>query len=80
MTGRSSLSRSMFSSAVVLALVTLAHGLLDQADDMRRAGDERADEIVAEARALGERLGCVPVIVRADTVASDSVSATTFPP
>src|SRR5690606_29314245 len=58
----------------------LAHGLLDQADHMRRAADGRADELVAEARALGERLGCVPVIVRADTVASDSVGATPFPP
>lgn len=44
----------------------LAHGLLDQADHLRRSGDGRADELVAEARALGERLGCAPVMVRAD--------------
>ncbi len=45
----------------------LAHGLLDHAEQLVRDGDpDAAAEAVREARAIGERLRCQPLLDRAD--------------
>ena len=49
----------------------LAHGLLDQADYLAHAGDAAGAAAAAdEAKAIGTRLGCAPLIQRADALAS----------
>jgi len=46
----------------------LAHGLLDHAEHLLRLGDdEAAEEAIAEARGTAVRLGCQPLLYRADT-------------
>ncbi|MDQ1614195.1 MAG: hypothetical protein QOJ60_134, partial [Actinomycetota bacterium] len=51
----------------------LAHGLLDHAEYLIGAGDEAAAGVaVAEAREIGERLGCPPLLARADRLQVDS--------
>jgi hypothetical protein len=50
----------------------LAHGLLDHAEFLIGAGDEVAAEVaVAEATEVGERLGCPPLVERAEALAAD---------
>ncbi len=47
----------------------LAHGLLDHADYLTRHGDaEGAALAIDEARAIGRRLGCRPLLARADAI------------
>jgi hypothetical protein len=47
----------------------LAHGLLDHAEYLLRVGDGDAAALaVAEARGIGDRLNCPPLLDRADTV------------
>ncbi|MGH3154714.1 MAG: hypothetical protein ACRDOB_28860, partial [Streptosporangiaceae bacterium] len=47
----------------------LAHGLLDQADYLLRHGDTRAAELtIAEARTIGQKLGCQPLLDRAGAI------------
>jgi len=47
----------------------LAHGLLDHAQHLRHLGDEEAAEAaVGEARGIAQRLGCQPLLDRADTI------------
>ena len=44
----------------------LAHGLLDQAQYLTaRADAEAAEQAIAEARGIAERLGCQPLLDRA---------------
>jgi hypothetical protein len=51
----------------------LAHGLLDQAQYLFGTGDEAAAGVaVAEAKEIGERLGCPPLLARADRLQVDS--------
>ena len=46
----------------------LAHGLLDHAQHLIRLGDgEAATAAIGEARGIGQRLGCQPLLDRADT-------------
>jgi hypothetical protein len=48
----------------------LAHGLLDHATYLTSQGDDAAAAVaVAEARDIGARLGCRPVLDRADALA-----------
>jgi hypothetical protein len=50
----------------------LAQGLLDHAEHLAAHGDwVGAAAAVEEARAIGERLGCRPVVARADSVGAD---------
>ncbi len=47
----------------------LAHGLLDQAQHLIRAGDaEAAAAAIDEARAIARQLGCQPLLDRADAL------------
>jgi uncharacterized protein HemY len=47
----------------------LAHGLLDQAQHLSRAGDaEAAAAAIDEARVIGRQLGCQPLLDRADAM------------
>ena len=47
----------------------LAHGLLDHAEYLTRQGDADAASLaVDEARAIGQRLRCQPLLDRADAV------------
>ena len=47
----------------------LAHGLLDHADYLARHGDtDAAAQAVAEARDIGRRLRCQPLLDRADAI------------
>jgi hypothetical protein len=47
----------------------LAHGLLDHAEYLRRRGDRHAAALAAdEARAIGARLRCQPLLDRADAI------------
>jgi class 3 adenylate cyclase/predicted ATPase len=46
----------------------LAHGLLDHAEYLTRQGDAAAALAVDEARAIGQRLRCQPLLDRADAV------------
>jgi hypothetical protein len=47
----------------------LAHALLDHASYLRSQGDDAATAVsMAEARDIGERLGCRPLLARADTL------------
>ena len=53
----------------------LAHGLLDHAAHLLEQGDDAAAAVaVAEAREIGERLGCRPVLDRADRLAPERSS------
>ena len=45
-----------------------AHGLIDYAEVLARAGEDGVDEALAEARAIAERLGCPPLLARAASV------------
>ncbi|MGH9294340.1 MAG: ATP-binding protein, partial [Acidimicrobiales bacterium] len=58
----------------------LAHGLLDQAAFLAQAGDSSAAEAaraaVDEARAIGERLGCRPLVEGAGSVKFEPAPAT----
>jgi tetratricopeptide (TPR) repeat protein len=46
----------------------LAHGLLDHAGHLLRTGDNQAaEEAITEARGIASRLGCQPLLDRADT-------------
>ena len=46
----------------------LAHGLLDHAGHLLRTGDDEAAEAaIGEARSIAGRLGCQPLLDRADT-------------
>ena len=61
----------------------LAQGLLDHAAFLAETGDgPLAALAVAEAREIAERLGCLPVLARADalsTVEVDASSSSTYP-
>jgi tetratricopeptide (TPR) repeat protein len=47
----------------------LAHGLLDHAEHLLRMGDhDAAGAAIGEARDIAERLGCRPLLARADTI------------
>ena len=47
----------------------LAHGLLDHAEHLLRVGDdEAAAAATGEARGIAARLGCRPLLDRADTI------------
>jgi hypothetical protein len=47
----------------------LAHGLLDQAQHLGRAGEaEAAAAAIDEARVIGRQLGCRPLLDRADAM------------
>jgi class 3 adenylate cyclase/tetratricopeptide (TPR) repeat protein len=48
----------------------LAHGLIDLADVLARAGEDGAPEALAEARELAQGLGCAPLLARAAQVQS----------
>jgi class 3 adenylate cyclase/tetratricopeptide (TPR) repeat protein len=48
----------------------LAHGLVDYAEVLARAGEDGVDAALAEARAIAERLGCPPLLARAASVGS----------
>jgi class 3 adenylate cyclase/tetratricopeptide (TPR) repeat protein len=51
----------------------LAHGLLDRAEHLLRVGDAEAAEVAtAEARDIAARLGCRPLLDRADTTLPDT--------
>ena len=50
----------------------LAHGLIDYAEVLLRSGDEGADTALSEARAIGERLRCKPLLGRADSVGTSA--------
>jgi class 3 adenylate cyclase/predicted ATPase len=55
----------------------LAHGLLDHAKHLLRLGDdEAAEEAIAEARDIAGRLGCQPLLGRADTTQPATPRAT----
>jgi len=46
----------------------LAHGLLDHAGHLLRTGDDEAGEVaISDARSIAGRLGCQPLLDRADT-------------
>ena len=50
----------------------LAHGLLDHAEQLARHGDpDAAAEAAREARAIGERLRCQPLLDRADAFSAE---------
>ncbi len=50
----------------------LAHGLLDHAEQLARHGDQdAAAEAAREARAIGERLRCQPLLDRADAFSAE---------
>lgn len=52
-----------------------AGGLLDRAEYLIGVGDATAAAIdVADARAIGERLGCRPVLDRAATLSADRLA------
>ncbi|MGH8981945.1 MAG: ATP-binding protein [Acidimicrobiales bacterium] len=53
----------------------LAHGLVDFAEVLVRAGEDGADAALAEARGIGERLGCPPLVARASAAGSRFASA-----
>ena len=54
----------------------LAGGLLDHAAYLLEQGDDAAAAVaVAEAREIGERLGCRPVLDRADVLVPDLAAA-----
>lgn len=55
----------------------LAHGLIDLAEVMARAGESGVDAPLAEATAIAERLGCAPLAVRVATVESRYARADT---
>jgi hypothetical protein len=46
----------------------LAHGLVDCAEVLARAGGDGVNEALAEARAVAERVGCPPLLARAASV------------
>jgi hypothetical protein len=46
----------------------LAHGLLDHAAYLTRLGGGGAADAIGEARAIGERLRCQPLLDRADAI------------
>jgi class 3 adenylate cyclase/tetratricopeptide (TPR) repeat protein len=48
----------------------LAHGLVDYAEVLARAGEDGVDAALAEARGIAERLGCAPLLARATSVGS----------
>jgi class 3 adenylate cyclase/predicted ATPase len=55
----------------------LAHGLLDHAEHLLRLGDDEAvEEAIAEARDIADRLGCQPLLDRADTTQPATPRAT----
>jgi hypothetical protein len=55
----------------------LAHGLLDHAEHLIRLGDaEAAEEAIAEARGIAERLRCQSLLDRADTTQPATPRAT----
>ena len=55
----------------------LAHGLLDHAEHLLRTGDDQAAEAaIAEARDIAGRLGCQPLLDRADTTQPATPRAT----
>ncbi|MGH9171169.1 MAG: hypothetical protein ACRD0Z_09910, partial [Acidimicrobiales bacterium] len=55
----------------------LAHGLLDHASYLAHSGDTGAcTAAVAEAREIGLRLSCPPLVERADRLAKELVSST----
>jgi hypothetical protein len=55
----------------------LAHGLLDHAEHLVRTGDdEAAEEAIAEARDIAGRLGCQPLLDRADAIQPATPRAT----
>jgi len=51
----------------------LAQGLLDYAEYLRQHGDVGAAAVVDEARQIGERLGCQPVLARAAEMAAQAL-------
>jgi class 3 adenylate cyclase/tetratricopeptide (TPR) repeat protein len=55
----------------------LAHGLIDLADVLARAGEEGVDAALDEARAIAERLSCPPLLMRAASSASRYARAET---
>ena len=55
----------------------LAQGLLDHAEYLATHGDPSgAAAAVDEARAIGERLGCRPVVARAEAASAFDVTTT----
>ena len=55
----------------------LAHGLLDHAEHLLRLGDDKAAEsAIGEARDIAGRLGCQPLLDRADTTQPATPRAT----
>jgi hypothetical protein len=57
----------------------LAHGLLDQAEYLTRHGDAAAASAVDEARAIGTRLRCQPLLDRADAAEGAALRARALP-
>ena len=56
----------------------LAHGLLDHAEHLLRLGDDQAaEEAIAETRDIAGRLGCQPLLDRADTTQPATPRTTT---
>jgi len=54
----------------------LAHGLLDHAEHLIRLGEtEAAEAATDEARSIATRLGCQPLLDRAETIQPTSPSA-----
>jgi len=54
----------------------LAHGLLDRAEYLGQLGDdEAAGAAIGEARGIAQRLGCQPLLDRADTIQPASARA-----
>ncbi len=48
----------------------LAHGLIDLAEVLARAGEDGVDAALAEVRAIAERLNCPPLLARAASISS----------
>lgn len=48
----------------------LAHGLVDLAEVLARAGEDGAEEALAEGSAIADRVGCPPLLARAASVTS----------
>ncbi len=48
----------------------LAHGLVDNAEVLARAGEGGVEDALDEARAIAERLGCPPLFARAGAIGS----------
>ncbi len=46
----------------------LAHGLVDQAEVLARAGEDGVDEALTEVRVIAERLNCPPLLARVASV------------